>query len=232
MSRIIIFGLAGAGKDTVAEMLKKHFPAAITKKFAGTIKKVAGEVFEANFDGRDVKEVATTLNLFQVYSACGMAFRDLWQDPEMRDKAMKQCIKVLVEYDPDDTGYIRISPRKFQQLLGTEIVRHVEDAAWVNATKAETTGDDLFIITDGRFENEIFSKEDKLVYVFRTKTQTEINALKGHSSEEFNVLLYNKAILLDTSTELEHNGNKFYILDNLTDFEELELNVRDFVEAM
>ena len=230
--RIIIFGLAGAGKDTVAEMLGKHFPKMEVHKFATLIKETAQTVFGNGFDDRDKKEVVVTLNMFSVYSSCGLAFRKLWKDQERRDAAMERCMKVLVEYDPHDTGFIRLSPRKFQQLLGTEIVRFIEDAAWVNMVSTQTTGDGTYVLSDGRFENEILSKEDKLVYVFRTKSADELKELSQHSSEEFNVLLYNKSVVLDTSTNLEHNGNHFYIIDNISDFEELQLNVDEFVEAL
>lgn len=230
--RIIVFGLAGAGKDTVANMLLEHLPDAKVTKFAKKIKEVALSIFGEDFDKRDVKEVATSVKLFDTYGACGLLFRELWEDPQMSDAALKRCCEVLVEYDPQDTGYVRLSPRKFQQLLGTEIVRYIEEDTWINATKKETSGEDTFIITDGRFENEILSKEDKLVYVFRTKSTDELKSLSQHSSEEFNVLLYDKAVTLDTNVTLEHNGNKFYIIDNISDFGELQMNINEFVETL
>lgn len=228
--RIIIFGLAGAGKDTVAEMLLEHLPITTVTKFAKKIKETALAVFGEGFDERDVKEVNVTLNLFDVYGACGLLFRELWQDPQTRDAALKKCCEVLTEYDPHDTGFVQLSPRKFQQLLGTEIVRGIEDAAWVNATREETTGDGTFIISDGRFENEIFSTEDILLYVFRTMGSQQLKDLGNHSSEAFNLMLYHKAVTLDTSTNLEHNGKQFYIIDNISDFVELKKNVADFAE--
>ena len=91
----------------------------------------------------------------------------------------------------------------------------------------------LMMVTSGRSKYSEAGPltEDKLVYIFRTKSAGELKALNQHSSEEFNVLLYNKSVMLDTSTSLEHNGNHFYIIDNISDFEELQLNVNEFVET-
>lgn len=236
MARIIIFGLAGAGKDTVSDMIRDKLAAkdlvVVQDRFARLLKETALAVFGSDFDERDVKEVGTIVSTLSLQIACDKMFLKLWPDDVvMRTQATVKLLAVLMPYSTGINFY-GLSPRKFQQLLGTEVVRSVDANAWANETKARTTGKTYYVVSDGRFKNELLEPTDKLVYVFRSKKEEELKDLAGHASEEFNLELYQKAVCLDTSTKLEYNGAEFFIIDNLTDFEELALNVDDFLETL
>ena len=236
MARIIIFGLAGAGKDTVSDMIRDKLTAkdlvVVQDKFARLLKETALAVFGTDFDERDVKEVGTVVSTLSLQIACDKMFLKLWPDDAvMRNQATVKLLAVLMPYSTGINFY-GLSPRKFQQLLGTEVVRSVDENAWANETKARTTGKTYYVVSDGRFKSELLEPTDKLAYVFRSKSQEELKSLKGHSSEEFNLELYHKAVCLDTNTKLEYAGAEFFIIDNLTDFEELAMNVYDFLETL
>lgn len=234
MARIILFGLAGAGKDTVAQMLLDKLAAkgnnVVLAKFATTLKQAAQELFGDNFDDRDVKEVAVHVPFGQVIDVCDDVANKLFGNSEETASCILKAIDVFGELLVN--GFLEISPRKFQQLLGTEVVRSIEENAWANKTAEETANPNYkYIITDGRFENELLD-DAILVYIFRPKVDKELVALKEHASEAFNLELYNKAVIADTSILLNHADRDFYILDNLGDLEELEMNVETFLEGL
>lgn len=236
MARIIIFGLAGAGKDTVSDMIKDKLAAkglvVVQDKFARLLKETAAEVFGTNFDERNIKEVLASVSTLAVQIACDKMFLKLWPDDAViRNQATVKLLAVFMAHS-SGINFYNLSPRKFQQLLGTEVVRSVDENAWANEAKNRTSGEDYYILSDGRFENELLEPTDKLAYVFRTKNEEELKSLKGHSSEEFNLELYHKAVCLDTDTRLEYAGAEFFIIDNLTDFEELAMNVDNFLETL
>lgn len=147
--RIGILGLAGAGKDTTALLLQqalaeKGYTFKIDR-FAAPLKDAARKVFGSNFDDRDIKEVPVPVDpdhmLEVVYWMCdSLGFTDA----EM-DKASELFAETL--------GILDVcSPRKFQQLLGTDVVRVVRPTAWVDRISGLHGN---YIIPDCRFENEL-----------------------------------------------------------------------------
>lgn len=147
--RIGILGLMGAGKDTTALLLQqalkeKGYDFKIDR-FAAPLKDAARKVFGENFDDRDVKEVPVSVDpdhmLEIVFWMCDKLG---FTDTEM-DKASSLFAETL--------GILDVcSPRKFQQLLGTEVVRAVRSTAWVDRVAALKGN---YIIPDCRFENEL-----------------------------------------------------------------------------
>lgn len=151
--RIGIAGLAGAGKDTAAQIISKQIGVPCVA-FAEPIHEAAKYVFEDLCLERDVKETSLpfgdvglnlTLNMARlVMNDCGIMITD-----DALVTALKQAFTNI------DTGkiYGELSPRKFMQLFGTEFGRNIDGDLWVRMVenKYETC-----VISDVRFWNELF----------------------------------------------------------------------------
>jgi hypothetical protein len=151
--RIGLVGLAGAGKDTAAQIISKHlsFPCVA---FAEPIHEAAKYVFGDLCLERDVKEIPLpfgdvglnlTLNMARlVMNDCGIHITE-----DALIAALKEAFTNI------DTGkiYRELSPRKFMQLFGTEFGRNIDGDLWVHMVenKYETC-----VISDVRFWNELF----------------------------------------------------------------------------
>ena len=173
--KIGIIGCAGAGKDTVANIICKLNPKFSVARFAEPLKYAARRAFGERFDDRDVKEVripvteelADTL-LLAAYDMCN---RKLQFSDEELDKAGELYAEIERFYVGSE-----ISPREYQQILGTEVVRKVRDTAFVDAV-AFRGGDT--VVPDVRFSNEA-NVFDLLLYVYRPDSPRVAN----HASEQ------------------------------------------------
>lgn len=151
--QIAMIGLAGAGKDTSAlilqRVLKERGMDFQIDRYASPLKTAARTVFGPKFDDRDVKEVP------------------VWVDNDTAIEAALHCCHELGFTDEEHTlaseAFFeamplssRISPRLYQQLLGTEVVRSTRKSAFVDRLRNDKTRN--LIITDSRFENEVCFK--------------------------------------------------------------------------
>lgn len=178
-----LLGLAGSGKDTAAEILQRvlleqGFEFEI-KKYAGLLKEATRLAFGDNFDDRDVKEerVFVTPDLAdKIIDATDYVWLKLFSN---EDECVRKhwfelyndhCIKHI-----DSKTWI--SPRDFQQLLGTEVVRAIDPDAWVNYLKRE---DGNFIVSDVRFTNELLGYN---VLLWRTDKYLDNSGTNSHSAE-------------------------------------------------
>lgn len=227
--RYIIFGLAGAGKDTTASILQHLIGGKITR-FAETIKEAALEVFGEEFDKRETKTKKVIVSKDSAMTAIAHAKVKVFPNISGIDTLhFWELAQDTLNKFRKDVYTLEISSREFQQAMGTEIFRATDKDVWANKTKSETEGDDIFIIADGRVLNEILSPEDELIYVFRTKSHEELVELGKHTSEQMGVDLYHAAVLLDTGTKLDYLEHEFYVMDNISDLNELCMNVMDYV---
>ncbi|UAW09902.1 dNMP kinase [Acinetobacter phage APK77] len=149
--KIGLIGLAGAGKDTVAvilqEALKEVGQAFEIDRYASILKEAARQVFGENFDDRDVKEVDKFVDLSladKIIDATDYVYLKLNRSDIDLDEWNTLCQKHI-----DSCTWM--SPRKFQQLLGTEVGRAIDENIWVNYLKNQ---DRNLIIPDVRFGNE------------------------------------------------------------------------------
>lgn len=215
--KIGLLGLAGSGKDTAAEILQRvlrgqgmNFE---IKKYAGLLKEATRLAFGDNFDDRDVKE------------------ERVFVTPDLADKIIDAtdyiCLKLGIVDEAEFELYndlcvkhidskTWISPREFQQLLGTEVVRTIDPDAWV---KYLTEQDGNFIISDVRFANELV---DYNVLCWRNNGE----ACMWHTSEALAITLMNDV----------HTGDAPYLHDytlwNRGTLEELERNIRFMVSTI
>lgn len=214
--KVGLLGLAGSGKDTAAEILQRvlreqGFEFEI-KKYAGLLKEATRLAFGDNFDDRDVKE------------------ERVFVTPELADKLIDAtdyiCLKLgiideeafelyndlCVKHIDSKTW---ISPREFQQLLGTDVVRAIDPDAWANYLKEE---DGNFIVSDVRFANELM---DFNVLLMRGHIPDVV-----HESEAFTKTLTHDVVFLDAP--YLHD----YTLWNKGTLEELERNIRFMVTTI
>lgn len=206
--KIGLIGLAGAGKDTAAVIMQRilkeqtgeHYT---IERYAGLLKTCARKVFGDSFDNRDVKEVMIPVTkelhdkIIAVTSYCCLRLGLFGDDIDLWHSL---CNKHL-------GGLTEISPRLFQQLLGTEVGRAVYGNIWVDYLHSQ---DYNMIITDCRFQNELV---DKRILIVRHDVPAEL-----HASEEF-------AAHLQTNPSARQ-GVIDYVIHNTGTVEELETRLR------
>lgn len=211
-----LLGLAGSGKDTAAEILQRvlleqGFEFEI-KKYAGLLKEATRLAFGDNFDARDVKEerVFVTPTLADnIIDATDYIWLKLGFGQEHFELFNDLCIKHI-----DSKTWM--SPREFQQLLGTEVIRTIDPDAWV---KYLTEQDGNYIISDVRFANELV---DYNVLLCRHG----IADIAEHVSEGFT-----RSLLQDVAhTDAPYLHD--YTLWNNGTLEELERNIRFMVTTI
>lgn len=150
--KVGLAGLAGAGKDTFAVMLQEELSklghSFVIDRYAGLLKEAARQVFGETFDDRDVKEELVFVT------------------PDLLDRMVDSCdyLQLVLNlrgdvglhwwdlFDIHLGGLTWISPRLFQQLVGTELGRSIDENIWVNYLKNKSGN---LIVPDVRFENEL-----------------------------------------------------------------------------
>ncbi|WEM05749.1 dNMP kinase [Acinetobacter phage vB_AP_P1489] len=216
--KIGLIGLAGAGKDTVAvilqEALKDIGQEFEIDRYASILKEAARQVFGENFDDRDVKEetVFVTPQLWDKlwdavdYTALNVADGEQYISGHMYDLLMTKADEVF-------GSLTWISPRLFQQLLGTEVGRAIDANIWVNYLKNQ---DRNLIIPDVRFDNELV---DFNILI----TRHPVPKGKLHSSEVF-------------AAELQLSDNPYdyvdYVIHNDGSIEDLKRKVQQLVNKI
>lgn len=220
-----LLGLAGSGKDTAAEILQRVlaeqgmcFP---IMKYAGLLKEATRLAFGDNFDDRDVKEerVFVTPDLAdKIIDATDYIWVKLWGNNTYYMLKYFDLYNTLCQKHIDSKTWI--SPREFQQLLGTDVVRTIDPDAWVNYLK-RTDGN--FIVSDVRFANELL---DYNVLLWRTDICQDNAGLLGHSSEK---------LAWDCMRDVQHTDAPYlhdYTLWNDGTPEGLERNIRFMVSTI
>lgn len=191
MSYILGFtGYAGAGKDTLAEMvageLKKSGYEVEVLSFADPIHAISAHLGFSPFV-RETKEIYSEVMfpdfeqaLMEAieYNLSGLVYDD--------DLAMMfaYTLEELREQGNLCGDTLTISPRRLLQIIGTEGGRAVRDSFWeeVLLSQTEVDADEIipsaFLVTDVRFPNEA-EIPNRLVYVGRD----DVAPLAEHESE-------------------------------------------------
>lgn len=207
--KIGLVGLAGAGKDEAAKIIKELLPHYEIDRYAAILKEAARQVFGDNFDDRDVKEesVFMTPQLWdKLWDAVDYTALKVTDDnPTLYDVFMDYADKAF-------SNLTWISPRLFQQLLGTEVGRNVHPNIWVNYLRNQERN---LIIPDVRYDNELV---DFNILI----TRHPVPKGKLHASEVFaaeliliddpfkyvNCIVYNGGTLDDLRDKLTYVLNK------------------------
>lgn len=174
--KIGILGLAGAGKDTFAKMLQQELLELghdfTLDRYARPIKELTSRIFGLTLDEiehRVTKELPTRINLTVLINECNAMFQYILK---FSPREVEQAQDLLYQYF---AGCTELSPRQFQQLFGTDVVRAVRPTAWVDLLQCK---DENLIVTDVRFENELC---DYNCLVQRH----QLNTRPQHTSEHF-----------------------------------------------
>ena len=184
----MIIGIAGpinAGKDTFGNMLcgaLSNFSFATVDSFAAPIRQIAqylGFRLEREFKERTVCHVFPCFEE-DLHKAIEEHLGGLHDNTKAelfaRTVEVLRNGRYLFSSMFDDT--IKISPRKFMQLFGTEAGRTCNSNLWIEALHQRTAGYNHVIITDVRFIEEA-NYCDYLIYIVRIASLTTY-----HVSEE------------------------------------------------
>lgn len=204
--KIGLVGLAGAGKDEAAKIIKELLPHYEIDRYAAILKEAARQVFGENFDDRDVKEesVFMTPQLYdKLWDAVDYTALKVTDDnPTIYDVFMDYADKAF-------SNLTWVSPRLFQQLLGTEVGRNVHPNIWVNYLRNQERN---LIIPDVRFDNELV---DFNILITRHPVPkgklhaSEVFAAELQMSNEAHLyvdeVVYNDGSLEDLRIKLEFN---------------------------
>ena len=220
--RIGITGLAGAGKDTAAEILSELSGIKVAR-YAAPLKQAALFVFGSTFDNRDTKEVrvpfyGTALEDRAIEAAIELQ-HILFHTERERDEFAERFMQIV---HPQE----EISPREFQQLVGTECARAVSSTVFQEyLTRTHSHA----IIPDVRFEEEA-DVLDWLIVIDRDVPKL------NHPSEDFAWNIINHYLNVFQPYQhsyYDHCGviNSAYIKNNGT-IQELRTKLEDTFEYM
>ena len=220
--KIGIMGLAGAGKDTFAEYLLKYMPGYRIEKFAAPLKNAAYQLFGATFDDRDVKEVDQRKRLDDVDTAAELCWRALGILKDAETYA-RQCAVFRSDEVPEyGNSLISISPRRFQQLLGTEVCRAIDPDCFVKRIDAMHQ----VIVTDCRFLNEMDAMDEILLVV-----RPGVAPVATHESERLAAEL-TQAYLDCGEMHFMFMGKRIRVVDNSGTLADLELEAEFISRSM
>ena len=137
----------------------------------------------------------------------------VWLKLGLPDELFEEYNRLTIEFIDSKTW---ISPREFQQLLGTDVVRAIDPDAWVKYLMEQ---DGNFIVSDVRFANEL----------------VDYNVLLRRFDHSSCVVHGSEALALE-SMVLQDEGHGCGLVDytlwNKGTIEELERNIRFMVTTM
>lgn len=192
MSYILGFtGYAGAGKDTLAEMvadeLKKSGFEIEFLSFADPIRSIADDLGFTPY-ARETKEIYSEVMFPDFEQALMEAI-----ERNLSGLVSDDDLAMLFAYTLDELreqgnlcgDTLTISPRRLCQIIGTEGGRAVRDSFWEEVLSAQTEVDAdeivpvVFLVTDVRYPNEA-EIPNRLVYVGRD----DVAPVADHESEQ------------------------------------------------
>ena len=214
--RIGLIGLTGSGKDIAAEILSELSGTKVVR-YAAPLKQAALFVFGSTFDNRDTKEVrvpfyGTALEDRAIEAAIELQ-HILFRTERERDEFTERFMQIV---HPQE----ELSPREFQQLVGTECARAVSSTVFQDYL---TRTHSYAIIPDVRFEEEA-DVLDWLIIIDRDVPKL------NHSSEDYawNLIQnYRDGFLF----EGQYIINSSYIRNNGT-IQELRTKLEDTLKYM
>ena len=151
--KVGILGLAGSGKDTFAKMLQEELATLghcfSLESYAKPLKVLTSIIFDLTLDeleDRELKETPKEIDPdYAIQAVFNLLNKTLQFTPEELETASEKYFEVL-------GNKTNLSPREFQQLFGTDVVRATKSTAWVDYLQAKKG---KLIVTDVRFENEV-----------------------------------------------------------------------------
>lgn len=147
--KVGILGLAGAGKDTFANMLLEHLPDFKIDRYARPLKELTCRIFGLTMDEIEhrlikekPKQVSRDVMVHEVFETLSKVLK-------FTDEEMDKASELFFEHFQSARA---MSPREFQQIFGTDVVRAVKPTAWVDRLHSVQGN---LIVPDVRFDNEL-----------------------------------------------------------------------------
>lgn len=207
----MIIGIAGpinAGKDTFGNLLcdaLSNRSAVTVDSFAAPIRQIAQYLdlrLEREFKERTVCRVFPCFEE-ELHKAIEEHLGGLPDNTKAelfaRTVEVLRSGRYLLSSMFDDT--LKISPRKFMQLFGTEAGRACNSNLWIEALHQRTAGYDYVIVTDVRFIEEA-NYCDYLIYVVRDGVNADDHASEANHAElvsRSDIRVYNSGSYSDLS---------------------------------
>ena len=151
--KVGILGLVGSGKSTFSKMLQEELATLghnfSLESYAKPLKVLTSVIFDLTLDeleDRELKETPKEIDPdYAIQAVFNLLNKTLQFTPEELETASEKYFEVL-----GNKTYL--SPREFQQLFGTDVVRATKSTAWVDYLQAKQGN---LIVTDVRFGNEL-----------------------------------------------------------------------------
>ena len=204
-----LVGRQGSGKDEVASILTRR-AGATHLKFASLIKEVARE-FDLLEAGREDKELNRIVNIkWSVFEKEYPIFTKIYKDYPQARRILRGTLEPyrLGSKGGGMSADYNISPRRFQQLLGTEVGRIFSDTFWIDQTLKGVGG--LVVVSDVRFPNEL-DVCDGIILVDRKSCGLPTHY---HPSEELTENLLKYKNLFRAGDEATYRDVPIYLLEN------------------
>lgn len=204
-----LVGRQGSGKDEVAGILTRR-AGATHIKFASLIKEVARE-FGLLEVKREDKEANRIINIkWGVFEKEYPLFTKLFEDYPHAKRVLRGVLEPfrLKSKGGGMSADYSISPRRFQQLLGTEVGRACSETFWVDQALRGVVG--LVVVSDVRFDNEL-NECDHIILIDRATCKP---SLHHHVSEEFTEKLLKYKNLFRAGAEATYRDVPIYLLEN------------------
>lgn len=147
--KVGILGLMGSGKDTFANMLLEHLPDFKIDRYARPLKELTCRIFNLTMvevEDRVIKEKPVQVSRDTMVHE---VFDTLSNVLNFTDEELDKASELFFEHFQSAHA---MSPREFQQIFGTDVVRVVKPTAWVDRLHSVQGN---LIVPDVRFENEL-----------------------------------------------------------------------------
>ncbi|AJY42245.1 hypothetical protein I6G56_08770 [Burkholderia humptydooensis] len=213
MAKVIgIMGLAGAGKDTVAQMIQRGMVSVGLQHvaiggFADYLRDIADHIGLNPFR-RETKETPHVIGrddfenrLFDAIEHKFCRLLPMNTRAELFAYTYDDCEKFLA--DKSSTfPYYSISPRQFMQTIGNA-GRKVNEDFWIKLARAKWDAlPGIVLVTDCRFENEA-AVADKIILVRRP----DVSPVAEHVSEQLAAALTEGAVTIPGMEIIDNDGS-------------------------
>jgi hypothetical protein len=185
-------------------------------RFAAPLKQASEEAFGPEL--RETKEVPAVVPYATLLRSAVTCYKAVHlQDAGVSlDDYLPRVRNVYAEYGrPGDSDVYEISPRRYQQLLGTEVVRHFKDSAFLDRVRrdAVAAGDSITLVRDMRFDNEVRSM-DYGVHVYRPGAAEVADHASEQLAKRFDELILKGFARGGQEQRLQFGDTTIYVVVN------------------
>lgn len=173
MKIISLSGVKQSGKNTCADLIKEIYPNAVERSFAYKLKKVCSKAASLSFkffNDQNLKE--------KILNSPILINEDMIIDIAKEYDIVKKLTNELVL---PSLGLKFDTPRKMLQFIGTDFLRNIDTNIHLNSLDLSN---DITIITDTRFQNELDFLKEKKASCFYIHRKIAEESIEDHPSEK------------------------------------------------